>query len=170
MGGLQKSFRSGSIFVIDIIDVGSGNIRSIKNWIEKVNIPTRVVDRADDIKGELLIIPGVGSAGSYMSRIRSGGFDKAILEHVDSGGRLLGVCLGLQIMGSFSSEDGGVKCLNLLDGHVEKLSDNASHNGWAEIAFRRNKLNGQSLNNKFGISRKNILKGRVFYNNSKLII
>ena len=82
---------------VDILDIGSGNIRSIKNWIEKANVSTRVVSEASDIKASLLILPGVGSAGSYMQRLKKGSYDQAILEHVDKGGRLLGICLGFQI-------------------------------------------------------------------------
>ena len=94
---------------VDILNVGSGNIQSVKNWIDKANISVRVVDQASDIKSSLLILPGVGSAGPYMKRLKKGKFDQAILKHVDKGGRLLGICLGFQIMSAYSEEDGGVE-------------------------------------------------------------
>ncbi|MEP1744164.1 MAG: imidazole glycerol phosphate synthase subunit HisH [Kangiellaceae bacterium] len=149
---------------VDILDVGSGNIQSIKNWIEKANISTRVLNKASDIKSTLLILPGVGSAGSYMKRLKLGRFDEAIFEHVDKGGRILGICLGFQIMSAYSEEDGGVEGLNFIDGYVERLQGNASHNSWEPIYVRRDELEGQSFNRQMNLSKKRILDGRVFYN------
>jgi glutamine amidotransferase len=149
---------------VDILDVGSGNIQSIKNWIEKANVSAKVVNDARSIQSNLLILPGVGSVGSYMHRLKQGSFDQAILEHVDKGGRLLGICLGFQIMSAYSEEDGGVEGLSIIDGHVERLQNKASHNSWEPIYLRRNELNGQSFNRQLNLSKKRILDGRVFYN------
>jgi len=149
---------------VDILDVGSGNIWSIKNWIEKANVSARVVSDASDIKANLLILPGVGSAGSYMQRLKQGSYDQAILEHLDKGGRLLGICLGFQIMSAYSEEDGGIEGLNLIDGHVERLLGKVSHNSWEPISLRKNELDGQSFHRQMNLSKKQILNGRVFYN------
>ncbi|PJC86303.1 imidazole glycerol phosphate synthase subunit HisH [Vibrio sp. HA2012] len=149
---------------VDILDIGSGNIRSIKNWIEKANVPTRIVTKPSNIQSDLLILPGVGSAGSYMSRLKQGSYDQAVLEHVDKGGRLLGICLGFQIMSSHSEEDGGVEGLNLINGYVERLKGDVSHNGWEPIYLRRNEMNSQSFHSQCHLTQKRILDGRVFYN------
>ena len=34
---------------VDILDIGSGNIRSVKNWIEKSHVSTRIVTKPEDI-------------------------------------------------------------------------------------------------------------------------
>ena len=149
---------------VDILDIGSGNIRSVKNWIEKSNVSTRVVTQAEGLESEMLILPGVGSAGSYMQRMKNGHFDEAIKDHVAKGNRLMGICLGFQIMMSYSEEDGHVEGLGLLDGYVERLPENMSHNGWEPLSFRRNEMNGQSFGNRHHLSQKRIFEGRVFYN------
>jgi glutamine amidotransferase len=149
---------------VDILDIGSGNISSIKNWIEKANVPARVVKNAQDIESDLLILPGVGSAGSYMARIIAGNYDIAIREHLGNGGRLLGICLGFQIMTKYSEEDGGVDCLGLIDGHVERIGIDISHNGWEPLQFRTNEMNEQSFHNQYKLTKKRVLNGRVFYN------
>jgi glutamine amidotransferase len=149
---------------VDILDIGSGNISSIKNWIEKANVPARVVKNAQDIESDLLILPGVGSAGSYMARIIAGNYDIAIREHLANGGRLLGICLGFQIMTKYSEEDGGVDCLGLIDGHVERIGTDISHNGWEPLQFRTNEMNEQSFHNQHKLTKKRVLNGRVFYN------
>ena len=115
---------------VDILDIGSGNIRSVKNWIEKLNVSTRIVTEPDDVQSEMLVLPGVGSAGSYMKRMKSGNFDEAVKAHIEKGRRVMGICLGFQIMMEYSEEDGHVKGLGILDGHVERLAGQTSHNAW----------------------------------------
>lgn len=149
---------------VDILDIGSGNIRSVKNWIEKSNVSARVVTRPEDIQSEMLVLPGVGSAGSYMQRMISGNFDEAIKDHIKQGKRLMGICLGFQIMMGYSEEDGNVKGLSLLDGHVERLPDVISHNSWEPLSFHRYEMKGQSFCSRHQLTHKRVFSGRVFYN------
>ena len=149
---------------VDIVDVGSGNIRSIKNWIEKSNIIARSVQDVSELDAEVLILPGVGAAGSYMERLQKGTFDTAIVNHVQRGGRLIGICLGFQIMSSFSEEDGGVAGLGLIDAEVKRLGTRISHTGWETLSFKKNHMNNQSFNASEKSSRKTVVNGRVFYN------
>lgn len=149
---------------VDILDIGSGNIRSIKNWIEKENISTRIVSKANEINSSLLILPGVGSAGSYMKRLKAGQYDQAVIEHVEKGGRLLGICLGFQIMGNYSEEDGHTEGLGLIDTHTKRLPENMSHNGWENFYLRKNEMNNESFNSQYKLTKKTIINGRVFYN------
>lgn len=155
---------------VDVLDVGSGNIRSIKNWIEKTHLQTRIVTKVSDIQSDLIILPGVGSAGSYMKRLKARKFDQAVLEHVDRGGRLLGICLGFQIMTNYTDEDEYVEGLGLINAHVERLSGKVSHNGWEPISFRRDDMAGQSFNSQHQLTKKRVLEGRVFYNHEYGVI
>lgn len=149
---------------VEILDIGSGNIKSIQNWIERLHVPTRVVSKAFDIKSNFIILPGVGSAGSYMKRLKKAEFDKAILEHVHNNKRLMGICLGFQIMGHYSEEDGGVEGLGILECHTQKLTNSSTHNGWEEFNFKKTDLNAQSFHSELKLSRKQNIQGRVFYN------
>ena len=150
--------------MVDILSVGSGNIRSINNWVEKSHLSARIVSDVSELKSDLLILPGVGSAGPFMARLKEKKFDRAIIEHVENGGKLLGICLGFQVMASSLEEDGGVEGLGLIDGNVERLENNVSHNGWESIILNKYEMNGQKFQAQFNKSRKRILKGRVFYN------
>jgi glutamine amidotransferase len=109
---------------IDIIDIGFGNINSIKNWLEQLELEVIRVTHAENLKEELCILPGVGSAGPYMERLDALGFTEAIKHHVLKGRRLLGICLGFQILFDHSDEDGGTKLLSILQGKVERLVGN----------------------------------------------
>ena len=149
---------------VDILDVGSGNIQSIKNWIERTHVTSQVVSSPSEIRSELLILPGVGSASSYMHRLRSGQYDEAIYEHLAKGRRLMGICLGFQLMTNYSEEDGYVKGLGLIDAHVERLKGEISNNGWEPLQLHRDHMNGQSFHPQQNLTKKRVLKGRVFYN------
>lgn len=155
---------------VDILDIGSGNIRSVRNWVEKSHIPSRVVMHPEDIQSEMLILPGVGSARSYMKRMQAGFFDQAVKEHVKRGHRLMGICLGFQLLMEYSEEDGHVDGLGLLKGHTERLYAGNSHNGWEPLSFNRNEMNTQNFNNKYHLTHKRIFNGRVFYNHEYGVI
>lgn len=148
---------------VDIVDIGSGNIRSIKNWVERLNVMARVVKNVSELKSNFIILPGVGSVGSYMNRLKSKDFDKAIIEHVNNNGKLMGICLGFQILGKFSQEDNGVECLGILDCYTQKI-EYSSHNGWEKFYLKKVDLLEQSSYGEMKITRKQKIDGRVFYN------
>lgn len=149
---------------VEILDIGSGNVRSVKNWVERANVQTRIVTKAAEISSDILIVPGVGSAGPYMDRLKAGKFDLAIHDHLSKGGRLLGICLGFQIMADYSEEDGGVEGLGILPGFVERLPDKISHNSWESFYLKKKNMVGNQFNSSRSLSRKQVIDGRVFFN------
>ena len=155
---------------VDIIDIGIGNIQSIKNWIGTANVFARSVSTVKDLESDLLILPGVGEAGSFMKQLKKRDFDKAIKQHVHSGGRLIGICLGFQILSSFSDENGGVQGLGLINAKTKQLVDNISHTGWEKLSLQKDKMFNQSFHTTENISRKTVLNGRVFYNHEYGVI
>ena len=106
-----------------IIDYGMGNIwsvlgafRYLGNEAEVTNDPVRVS------KADCLILPGVGSFRAGMDKIRQAGLDKAIVEAVKSRGiKILGICLGMQLLGVHGTEDGETPGLGLIPNRVEKF-------------------------------------------------
>ena len=86
---------------VDIIDIGVGNISSVQNWLEKSNISSKRVTFPENLSSNLIILPGVGSAKLYDKNLREKKFDIAIKKHLDNGGRLIGICLGYQILFDF---------------------------------------------------------------------
>ena len=149
---------------IDIIDIGFGNIKSIKNCIEKTNIRCNLISEVDNLKSDILILPGVGSAGPYMKKLKDNNFDEAIIEYVKKGGRIIGICLGFQILCNRTEEDGGVLGLGLINGEVEKLKMINSNNGWKKFYFNKNKIQNKYFRSQAKLTKKFIIDGRVFYN------
>jgi len=153
-----------SIMVIDVIDVGAGNVVSVKNWIERCNIAANIVNSTSQLRSEMVVLPGVGSAGPFMELLRKNNFDTALKDHVSSGKRTIGICLGFQLMMDYSEEDGAVQGLGLLSGHVERLRGVVSHNGWEPFQLKRSDLKETSIRGHHNLTRKQVLHGRVFYN------
>ena len=60
-----------------------------------------------------------------MESLRNLKLDQAIIESVQGdGNKILGICLGMQLLGSKSSEDGETVGLNLIPASVEEFSIN----------------------------------------------
>ena len=151
---------------IDIIDIGIGNISSIENWLIRSNINYNKVVTPDDLTSDLIILPGVGSAKIYSEKLKEKKFNVAIANHLSKGGRLIGICLGFQILYDFLEEDGGVKGLGILAGRVEQLSAKKSHTGWENLIFKKKYLSETWKMKSFTKSKKTVIRGRVFYNHN----
>lgn len=133
--------------MIVVIDYGLGNLASIENALKKIEVPVGVSSNPDVIKSaEALILPGVGAAGKGMENLRLRGLDKVIIEEVTQGKPLLGICLGMQLLLSFS-EEGRVECLNLVKGKVRKFEGELKvpQIGWNEVQVKSQKSKVKSL-------------------------
>jgi len=107
----------------------SGNIGSLKNSLFKnfsnldsysisvSNNPTKI------LKGDALILPGVGNASNIMKDLKKKKLDIAIKSFCNFKKPVLAICAGLQVMFEHSSE-GDVRCLEILKGKVLKIKGN----------------------------------------------
>ena len=86
-----------------------------------------------------MILPGVGSFGDAMEKIRSYGLEEVIHEVVEQGTPFLGICLGLQLLFASSEETPGVKGLDILPGIIQRIPDapgiKIPHIGWNSLKF-----------------------------------
>jgi len=118
--------------MITIIDSGGANIASIQFSLERLGVIAQLSRDENIIKqSSHIILPGVGSAGSVMKRLK----EYALVEVIRSLTQpVLGICLGMQLLFEFS-EEGNTECLGLIPGRVIKLSANddkliVPHMGW----------------------------------------
>ena len=83
---------------VDIVDVGFGNVQSLVNILALLQVPSRTVEQPDQLESGIMILPGVGSVGPYMKKLKENSFDQAIKEHHRRGCRIIGICLGFQLL------------------------------------------------------------------------
>ena len=126
--------------MIAVLDYEAGNLTSVELAVRHVGGRVRVTqDPAVVERAERVIFPGVGSAASCMANLKRLGLDRALYEAFEAGKPILAICIGLQLLFDRSAEDGGVDCLGLLPGTVERFAFGSGatakipHMGWNEV-------------------------------------
>ncbi|MCD8522536.1 MAG: imidazole glycerol phosphate synthase subunit HisH [Saccharospirillaceae bacterium] len=108
--------------IITLIDYGMGNHLSVRNALKRIGHESSISQDPEDIKdSDFIILPGVGSFRRAMNNLNSLGFTEAIKSAAENGIPLLGICLGMQLFGSESTEDGTSEGLCLIDNKIIKL-------------------------------------------------
>jgi len=118
--------------MIAIIDYKAGNIASVKNALERLGRACVVTSEPKEILlADGVIFPGQGRAGAAMSNLRKTGIDKIIPQITKP---FLGICLGMQLLGSTSEED-DTKCLEIFQGTCRKFPPTLKtpHLGWNKV-------------------------------------
>jgi glutamine amidotransferase len=126
--------------VITIVDYKMNNLRSLENTLGRLGHETLVTsDPVDVMVADKLILPGVGAFGDAMQHLNELGLSEPVIEKVESGTPILGVCLGMQLLFDDSEEFGYHRGLGLLAGSVRKLpaSVHVPHMGWNQLHLRR---------------------------------
>ena len=113
-----------SIPKVTIIDYGMGNIFSVVSAFKYLGAEVEIVSDPEEIsKSSILVLPGVGSFRSAMEFLKGRNIDEAIIDTVTNKGvKILGICLGMQLLGSYSTEDGKTPGLGLLPNRVERFT------------------------------------------------
>ena len=124
-----------------ILDYGMGNLRSVEKAFEHVGAQAVITADHDVARAaDGVILPGVGAFPRAMERIRDRGLDELAAERVEAGVPVLGICLGLQLIFSSSTELGGAEGLGVIDGSVTELEAGGRkipHIGWSPVAWSK---------------------------------
>ncbi len=130
--------------MIAIVDYGVGNLFSLISSFKKigadivVTADAEVISRADGI-----ILPGVGAFEDAARKLRDSGLDKVIIAESKKGKKLMGICLGMQMLFEKSYEYGCHEGLGLLKGSIVPMKNSIPeylkipHIGWNALHFTR---------------------------------
>ena len=94
----------------------------------------REIDNADKI-----IFPGQGAAKNCMESIYDKNLDKIIKKNSKEK-PFLGICMGMQVLMSYSEENSGTNCLDIFEGKVKKFKTRKDtkikipHMGWNKVS------------------------------------
>lgn len=105
---------------VTVIDIGLSNTRSVLNAFEYLGAD--VVLESDYnavLSSEILVLPGVGSYSRAMERLRESNLATAITDvSQDNSRKILGICLGMQLLGRGGTEDGITAGLGIIPANV----------------------------------------------------
>lgn len=116
---------------VAIIDYGMGNLRSVSKAVQQVaeNADVRTTDNCTYIKSaDRIVFPGQGAARDCMAAISDHRLSQAILEAAQNK-PFLGICMGLEVLMRYSSENNGTSLLNLIPGEAVRFPHDLNLNG-----------------------------------------
>ncbi|CAN5421198.1 imidazole glycerol phosphate synthase subunit HisH [soil metagenome] len=118
---------------IAIVKYNAGNTVSVINALNRLGVKPSVTDNPETLKlADKVIFPGVGEASTAMQYLRERGLDTVITSLTQP---VLGICLGMQLMCSFSEENAS-ECLGILPYRVRPFVSETlkvPHTGWNRI-------------------------------------
>ena len=131
---------------VAVIDYGMGNLHSVASALDHVGASEVVVSHEPQaiLDADRVVFPGVGGIRDCMEAIRRLGCDQ-LLDQVLNVDRkpVLAICVGMQALMSYSEENGGVACLDVLPGQVAFFGEahrsddgerlKVPHMGWNEV-------------------------------------
>ncbi len=122
---------------VGIIDLNSGNLLSMKTAIKSAGCDLTVIKKpSTDLMNniDVLVMPGQGRFAYVMSQIDQLGWGEFLTEWCRNGKRLVGVCVGMQVLFEGSDEDPDVKGLGFLKGCCQRLPHPKTPMvGWAKL-------------------------------------
>lgn len=127
--------------MIGIVDYGSGNVAAIADIFKRLKVPHTISNDHSELRdADRYILPGVGSFDPTMRTLKESGLLGLLNEEVQGKGKkILGICVGMQILGD-SSDEGSLPGLGWIRGHVSRIDTSSiktlpklPHMGWNSI-------------------------------------
>jgi glutamine amidotransferase len=119
---------------VAIVKYNAGNILSVTYALERLGISPVVTDNIEELqKAARVIFPGVGEASTAMAYLKERSLD-AVIKNLEQ--PVLGICLGMQLLCSYSEEN-NTSCLSVFDERVVSFLPNGTDKipqvGWNTI-------------------------------------
>ena len=129
--------------MIAIIDYGVGNLFSLCSSLQSIGAEAIVTPDPDTIRAaDRIILPGVGAFADAAEKLRATGLDQVLLEEAARGKKIMGICLGMQMLFEESFEYGIHKGLGLIPGRVVPMAGyipeglKIPHIGWNPLIIK----------------------------------
>jgi imidazole glycerol-phosphate synthase subunit HisH len=129
--------------VIAVVDVCSGNLRSVERAIAQVGGDVVVTRDADVVRrADKIVVPGQGAFGMFMRGLAERALGDVLRGAIASGRPYLGICLGMQVLFDESEEQGPCPGLGVLPGRVVRMHPadrrlKVPHIGWNQVGVRK---------------------------------
>ena len=120
-----------------LIDYGAGNLASVGKGFAAVGAEIAIAKAPAELDACAgIVIPGVGNFGATAAL--GSAWREALLQRVEAGVPLLGICLGMQLLYEGSDEAPGIPGLGLIAGRCERIEAErplkVPHVGWNSLS------------------------------------
>lgn len=124
-----------SVRTITVVDVGLGNVASVGNMLQRLGVRADVADRpSESLTDQPIILPGVGAFDTGIQRLQDAGWFH-LIQQLPMSHPLLGICLGMQLLGT-RSEEGQLPGLQRVSADFVRFRDadlRVPHMGWNHV-------------------------------------
>ncbi|MGQ9525015.1 MAG: imidazole glycerol phosphate synthase subunit HisH [Armatimonadota bacterium] len=133
---------------IAIVDYGMGNLRSVQKAMQYLGFTADITSDPKEVaRADKVILPGVGAFGAAMRNLSALRSDDGtamagvLLQCIDDGRPVLGICLGMQLLLSVSEEMGQHRGFGVIPGRVVRFAQTPGlkvpHMGWNSLRILR---------------------------------
>ena len=121
--------------MIAIFDYGSGNLRSAERAFALTGADVKVTSNVDEaFSATGLVVPGVGAYAACMDQLIAAGGDELIRARAAAGIKVLGICVGAQILFQSGVEKLGHDGVGIFEGEVTEIANPVlPHIGWNTV-------------------------------------
>jgi glutamine amidotransferase len=122
--------------VIVVVDYGVNNLKSVVRALAAGGHEATLTTDPDQVRrADHVLVPGVGHFGQASRTLEATGLGAAVRETVAGGQAVMGICLGLQLFFSSSTEAPDARGLGILPGEVRRFETSlpVPHVGWARV-------------------------------------
>ncbi len=130
--------------MVAIVNYGIGNLFSLSSSLEAIGMESVITSDSEQIeRADRIILPGVGAFGDGMARLEATGLADVLKEQARANKKILGICLGMQLLFEEGLEYGLRKGLGLIPGQVRELKSQAGfglkvpHMGWNRLSVHQ---------------------------------
>jgi len=116
---------------VAILKYSSSNISSLSNCLKSLNVKHYICSSTNDLNyATTIILPGVGTYEDVVDEIKTNNTFNLIKKKAADGCKIIGICIGMQIMADYGKElyQKKTKGLGIINGEVIKM--NEFHIGW----------------------------------------
>ncbi len=109
---------------VAVIDYGMGNLHSVAKALEHANSFATIQVTSDKkiiANADRVVLPGVGAMRDCMGEMERLDLIDTI-KQAAANKPFLGICIGMQALLTHSTENNGVKCLDIIPGEVERFA------------------------------------------------
>jgi glutamine amidotransferase len=125
---------------VTLLDYGVGNTASVTRAFRRLGAEVDLTSEPARVAAaDRIVLPGVGAFAPARQRLAAAGLDAALRTAVEKGARLLGLCLGFQLLFEESEEHGTTPGLGFLRGRVAPFGPGvrSPHVGWNALAVEK---------------------------------